>query len=172
MRGINVLMGEIMKKKILLITVTISMSLTGCSSSASAQTSLTPIESQTAEASINMTSDDGVISYAKYELTEHDGEKGIRVYFSYTHKSDEDSYPDSAFTVEAFQDKTKLDWAYTWDSHDSEGNMQKLVSTNSTVEVAKQFKLVDVTTPVTLRVLESPGFNDSPKQEITINIVE
>lgn len=152
-----------MIKRILLFSMLITFSITGCGKST---------ESESKELStIDMSVSDGTITYAKYELTNGpDNEKGIRVYYTYTHKSDQVGYPDSTFDVKAFQNNEELEWAYTWSGNDCEDNMQKGIQKDETLEVAKQYKLQNTTSPVTLHVNEFANYNNKNYQEMVIEI--
>lgn len=154
-----------MIKRILLIGVLLTLSITGCGKST---------KSESKELStINMNVSDGSISYEKYELTDGpDTEKGIRVYYTYTHKSDQAGYPDSTFDVKAFQNNKELEWAYTWAGNDYEDNMQKEIQKDETIEVAKQYKLENTTSPVTLHVNEFANHKNKDYQEMVIDIAQ
>lgn len=161
-----------MKKSMIIITTILCLSITACGGS-TATASPTNVESNAVESTINMTVGDGTIVYEKYELTDGpDGEKGIRVYYTYTHKSNESGYPDSTFDVKAYQKDEELKWVYTWDRNDSEKNMEKEIKKGESIEVAKQYELLDTTSSVILHVNEFANYKNKDYQEMVIDITQ
>lgn len=104
---------------------------------------------------INLENAEGSLVYVRHELAkDYNGADAIRIYFTYTNKSDETSTAQSTFYPQVFQNGIECSFTTGdfMEQNEAESNLAKQLMKDSSLEVAFLFSLQDITNPVILKV--------------------
>lgn len=111
---------------------------------------------------INMDNSEGSLVYVRHELTkDYNGADAIRVYFTYTNKSDDAKMVQTAFSPQIFQNKVECEFTVGnfEERNEAYDNLTKQVMKDGSLEVAFIYTLQDVTNPVILKVTDYSAEN-------------
>ena len=119
-------------------------------------------EKETKVEAINIDNSDASVVFSRFELTkDYEGADALRVYFTYTNKSDETKSGLMATSVKLFQNGVECESAISSmdDQNEAQDNIMKEIMKDNSLEIAYLFKLQDVTTPVLLKVTDLSSEN-------------
>ena len=111
---------------------------------------------------INLENAEGSLVYVRHEVTkDYNGSDAIRIYFTYTNRSDETNTAQSTFYPQAFQNGIECEFTFGefTETNEAESNLSKQLMKDSSLEVAVLYTLQDLSNPVTLKVNDQSADN-------------
>ncbi len=166
-----------MKKKIVaaLLVLLIMVLTCGCGDSGSADPDETENAAETnaveeeeepaAETKveqINLDNAEGSLVYARHELAQdYNGTDAVRIYFTYTNKSDETKTAQSTFYPQVFQNGVECEFTTGdfMEENEAESNLSKELMKDASLEIAFMYTLQDTANPVILKVNDQSAEN-------------
>lgn len=104
---------------------------------------------------INLENAEGSLVYVRHEIAKDYNEAdAVRIYFTYTNRSDETKTAQSTFYPQVFQNGIECDFTSGdfMEPNEAESNLAKELMKDSSLEVAFIYTLQDVSNPVILKV--------------------
>lgn len=104
---------------------------------------------------IDLNNEEGSLIYVRHEVVkDYNGADAVRIYFTYTNKSEETKTVQSTFYPQAFQNGIECDMTFRdfMETNEAEENVSKELMKDASLEVAFMYVLQDVTNPVLLKV--------------------
>ena len=130
-------------------------------------------ETQTKVDAINLETEEGSLVYTSHELTQdYDGNNAVRIYFTYTNKSEDAKLVQFAFRTQVFQNGVECELA-TGDfmnPNEAEQNAIKEVMNGGSLNVAFLYAVPDPAAPILLKVSDMSDLLNDVYQEQDINL--
>lgn len=119
---------------------------------------------------INLDNIEGSLIYVRHELAQdYNGSSAVRIYFTYTNKSDETKTAQSTFYPQVFQNGVECEFTMSdfMETNEAESNLSKELMKGASLEVAFLYTLQDTVNPVVLKVNDysAENFLDDIYQE-------
>ena len=111
---------------------------------------------------INLDNAEGSLIYIRHELAQdYNGSNAVRIYFTYTNKSDETKTAQSTFYPQVFQNGVECEFTMGdfMKENEAESNLSKELMKDASLEVAFLYTLQDTVNPVVLRVNDQSAEN-------------
>ncbi len=111
---------------------------------------------------INLENAEGSLVYVRHEIAKDYNEAdAVRIYFTYTNRSDETKTAQSTFYPQVFQNGIECDFTSGdfMEPNEAESNLAKELMKDSSLEVAFIYTLQDVSNPVILKVNDQSADN-------------
>lgn len=111
---------------------------------------------------INLDNAEGSLVYARHELAQdYNGTDAVRIYFTYTNKSDETKTAQSTFYPQVFQNGVECEFTTGdfMEENEAESNLSKELMKDASLEVAFMYTLQDTANPVILKVNDQSAEN-------------
>ena len=111
---------------------------------------------------INLENAEGSLVYVRHEIAKDYNEAdAVRIYFTYTNRSDETKTAQSTFYPQVFQNGIECDFTSGdfMEPNEAESNLAKELMKDSSLEVAFIYTLQDVSNPVILKVNDHSADN-------------
>ena len=118
--------------------------------------------SETQVGQINLDNSEGSLIYVRHEIVkDYNGADAVRIYFTYTNRSDETNTAQSTFYPQAFQNGIECEFTFGefTETNEAESNLSKQLMKDSSLEVAFLYTLQDLSNPVTLKVNDQSADN-------------
>ncbi len=111
---------------------------------------------------INMDNAEGSLVYVRHELAkDYNGMDAVRIYFTYTNKSDETKTAQLTFYPQVFQNGVECEFTTGdfMEKNEAESNLSKELMKDASIEVAFLYTIQDTVNPVVLRVNDHSAEN-------------
>lgn len=111
---------------------------------------------------INLENSEGSLVYERHEITtNYNGENAIRIYFTYTNKSDTANSAQVTFYPQVFQNGIECEFTIGnfEEDNEAENNLSKQLMKDTSLEVAFLYALQDIENPVILKVTDHSSEN-------------
>lgn len=122
---------------------------------------------------INLETDHGTLAYKSHELTQdYEGNNALRVYFTYTNKSEDTKNAMFAFHVQIFQNSVECETAIAdyQNPVESDNNTLKDVMKDGTLDVSYVYKVQDTTSPIMIKAKDIVNMFDDIYQEQDVTL--
>ncbi len=130
-------------------------------------------EVQTKVDAINLETEEGSLVYTSHELTQdYEGNNAVRIYFTYTNKSEDAKLVQFAFRTQVFQNGVECEMT-TGDfmnPNEADQNAIKEVMNGGSLNVAFLYAVPDPAAPILLKVSDMSNLLDDVYQEQDINL--
>lgn len=106
-------------------------------------------------AQISLDNAEGSLVYVRHEVVKnYNGADAVRIYFTYTNKSEETKTAQSTFYPQVFQNGVECDFTIgdLMETNEASDNLTKELMKDASIEVAFLYELQDTVNPVVLRV--------------------
>ncbi len=110
---------------------------------------------ETDSGQIDLNNEEGSLIYVRHEVAkDYNGADAVRIYFTYTNKSEETKTVQSTFYPQVFQNGVECEMTFRdfMETNEAEENVSKELMKDASLEVAFMYVLQDVTNPVLLKV--------------------
>lgn len=111
--------------------------------------------SETQVGQINLDNSEGSLIYVRHEIMkDYNGADAVRIYFTYTNKSEETKTAQSTFYPQVFQNGVECDRTFGdfMETNEAEENLSKELMKDASLEIAFMYGLQDLSNPVILKV--------------------